>query len=201
MIETMTEMKDDTTESPETESPDPVEVDAEQVESALEEPAEPSPAPEPEIDWQDRCLRLAAEFDNFRKRAAREYAQIIKNAEEQLIVELTGVLDNLERALDPEHRNAKAEELVKGIELIYGQLRAVLEKRGLVRMTTVGEPFDPEKHEAVFQLDSTDIPEGHVLKEITPGYVLGDKVIRHAKVVVSRGAAKPEDDQTEDAIL
>jgi molecular chaperone GrpE len=159
---------------------------------------EKTPAqPEPEPNWEDRCLRLAAEFDNYKKRTAREYSQIIKNAETQLITELTEVLDNFERALDPEHRNAKLEEFVKGIDLIYGQFKSVLEKRGLTRINAVGEPFDPEMHDAMMQIDSDDVPEGDVAGETAPGYMLGDRVIRHSKVIVSRGPAKAEEDNEE----
>ena len=183
----MCEMKDNAVESSASE---PV------AEEQIAAPQEAAPAveapPQPAIDWQDRCLRLAAEFDNFRKRTAREYAQIIKSAEEQLIGELTDVLDNLQRALDPEHRNAKSQELIRGIELIHSQFKSVLEKRGLVRMHVIGEPFDPEKHDALLQIESAEIPEGHVAREVAPGYLLGEKVIRHAKVVVSHGPAKQE---------
>jgi len=171
------------------------------IEEKAEKPAEPPESkeePEPEPDWSDRFLRLAAEFENFKKRSAREYIQVIKNAEEQLITELTEVLDNLERALDPEHRDAKLEEFVKGIDLIYGQFKLVLEKRGLERIDAVGTPFDPETHEAMMQIDSDDIPEGYVAGEIAPGYKLGDKVIRHSKVMVSRGPAEKAEDEPEE---
>jgi molecular chaperone GrpE len=172
-----------------------------------EEPEEPAPdaehesgqpeeeQPEPEApDWEDRYLRLAAEFDNFKKRSAREYANIIKNAEEGLILELTEVLDNLERGLDPENRNGGLDEFIKGIDLIYGQFRSVLEKRGLSRIVAIGQPFDPEKHEAMMQIESDEYAEGIVAGEIAPGYILGDKVIRHSKVMVSKGPAVEEDE-------
>jgi len=166
------------------------------TESRLEEKEDRAEAePEVEVDWEDRFLRLAAEFENYKKRTAREYLQLIKSADEQLITELTEVLDNLERALDPEHRNARLEEFVKGIDLLYGQFKSVLEKRGLARIDAVGEPFDPEKHEAMMQVDSDDVPEGHITGEIAAGYMLGDKVIRHSKVMVSRGPAKKEKDE------
>jgi molecular chaperone GrpE len=97
VMDGMNEKLGESPEAPSPAGPEPV------IEGKSDQPEEPA------IDWQDRCLRLAAEFDNFRKRTAREYAQIIKNAEEQLIVELTAVLDNLERALSPEHRNANNE--------------------------------------------------------------------------------------------
>lgn len=152
-----------------------------------------------EIDWEDRFLRLAAEFDNYKKRSVRQYAQIIKSAEEQLIAELTEVLDNLERALDPEHRDARLEEFVKGVDLIYGQFKAVLEKRGLTRIVAVGEPFDPEKHEAMVQINSDDVPEGYVAGEVSPGYMLGERVLRHSKVMVSGGPAKRETEAETDS--
>jgi len=179
----------------------PVEIEPEEK-SPAEEPAvadqEVAPAEtteaEPPPDWEDRYLRLAAEFDNYRKRSARDFTRIIKTAEGELILELTEVLDNLERALNPEHRNGGLDELVKGIELIREQFKSVLEKRGLTRMKSIGERFDPEKHEALMQLDSDEVPEGHVLGEIAVGYELGGKVLRHAKVIVSRGPAKDEEE-------
>lgn len=161
------------------------------------EPSSRESEPQPSPDWEDRYLRLAAEFDNYKKRSARDFARIIKTAESDLILDLTEVLDNFERALNPEHRNGELGELVKGIELTYEQLKAVLEKRGLTRMKSIGEPFDPEKHEAMMQMDSDDIPEDHVAGEIAVGYELGDKVLRHAKVIVSRGPARDEDEKEE----
>lgn len=169
-------------------------VEAEEPAEKTDEPAA-EPKPEPEPDWEDRYLRLAAEFDNYKKRSARDFARIIKNAEGDLILELTEVLDNLERALDPENRNGGLQEFVKGIDLIYGQFKAVLEKRGLSRMKTIGELFDPEKHEAMMQIDSDDIPEGHITGEIAVGYTLGDRVLRHAKVIVSRGPAQEKEEE------
>jgi molecular chaperone GrpE len=187
-------------QAPAPEETDPTEVEIEHLDSQPDEtkpaaegqPAERVEKTEPETppDWEDRYLRLAAEFDNYRKRSARDFARIVKTAEGELILELTEVLDNLERALSPEHRNGGLEELVKGIELTREQFQSVLEKRGLTRMKSIGEPFDPEKHEAMMQMDSDDIPEGHVAGEIAVGYELGDRVLRHAKVIVSRGPAK-----------
>jgi len=170
-------------------------VGPESTEDINEETAAAEPEPEPELppNWEERFLRLAAEFDNYKKRTAREYSQVIKNAETQLIIELTEVLDNFERALDTDHQQAKLDEFVKGIDLIYGQFKTVLEKRGLTRINAIGEPFDPEIHEAMMQIDSDDIPDGHVAGEIAPGYMLGDRVIRHSKVMVSKGPAKSDD--------
>ncbi len=184
------------------------EVEVEHLDSETEQPEKEAPSageetkavdkPEPEPDWEDRYLRLAAEFDNYKKRSARDFVRIIKNAEGDLIRELTEVLDNLERALDPEHRNGELDELVKGIDLIYDQFKSVLEKRGLSRMKAIGEPFDPEKHEAMMQIDSDDYPDGHITGEIAVGYLLGDRVLRHAKVIVSRGPAKEKPEEKED---
>lgn len=195
-------MSEQNEQAPAPEKTDPTEVEIEHLDSQPDETApgvEEKPGeqvdktePEPPPDWEDRYLRLAAEFDNYRKRSARDFARIIKAAEGDLILELTEVLDNLERALNPEHRNGGLDELVKGIELIREQFSSVLEERGLTRMKSIGEPFDPEKHEAMMQMDSDDIPEGYVTGEVAVGYELGDKVLRHAKVIVSRGPAKKE---------
>ncbi len=179
----------------ETQDPDEQIADVdEQPEEADREKESAKPEKKTEPDWEDRYLRLAAEFDNYKKRTAREYATIIKNAEERLILEITDVLDNFERSLDPEHRSGKLDEFVKGIELIYSQFKSILEKHGLSRMQVIGEPFDPEKHEAMMQSPSVDIPEGHVTGEIAVGYMLGDKVLRHAKVMVSGGPPEEKEE-------
>jgi molecular chaperone GrpE len=200
-------MSEQNEQTPAPEKTDPTEIEIEHLDSQPDEtkpaaegqPVErvEKPEPEPPPDWEDRYLRLAAEFDNYRKRSARDFARIIKAAEGELILELTEVLDNLERALNPENRNSGLDELVKGIELTREQFKSVLEKRGLTRMKSIGEPFDPEKHEALMQMDSDDIPEGYVIGEVAVGYELGDKVLRHARVIVSRGPAKKEGEETE----
>jgi molecular chaperone GrpE len=135
----------------------------------------------------DRLQRLAAEFDNFRKRSAREAAATIERANERLVKELLPVLDDLGRALEAaaEHEEAKLEE---GVRLVHRSLADLLEKEGLAEIETDGN-FDPHVHEALLSQPS-DAEEGTVIEVVQKGYKLGDKVLRPARVVVA-AAAKP----------
>ena len=140
----------------------------------------------------DRLQRLAAEFDNFRKRSAREAAATIERANERLVKELLPVLDDLGRALEAaeEHEGAKLEE---GVRLVHRSLADLLAKEGLAEIATEGE-FDPHVHEALLSQPS-EAAEGDVIEVVQKGYTLGDKVLRPARVVVSAGApAAPEGD-------
>jgi len=147
-------------------------------------------------DWHDRYLRLAAEFDNFRKRSAREFGELVRNAERELIGDLTDVLDNLDRALNADHKGESADEFAKGVALIREQFWRTLDKRGLERIETVAQPFNPETHDALMRMPSEEHDEGVIVQEVSPGYRLGERVLKHAKVIVSQG--KPADDTTSD---
>jgi molecular chaperone GrpE len=128
--------------------------------------------------------RVAADFDNFRKRTARDQESLIARAHERLVKELLPVLDDLERALDAaaEHEEAKLEE---GVRLVHRELSHVLQKEGLVAVETDGK-FDPHEHEALLTQPS-EAEEGAILEVIQKGYRLGDRVLRPARVVVSAG--------------
>lgn len=156
--------------------------------------AEPTPAPvageqetRPTDDWRDQYLRLAAEFDNFRKRSAREFGDLIRNAERELIGDLTEVFDDFARAIETDHKGESVGQFAQGIEQIRAKFWSTLEKRGLERLVTVGTPFNPEEHDALMRMPSEEYDEGIVMQESSPGYKLGGKVLRHAKVVVSQG--------------
>jgi len=136
---------------------------------------------------EDRLLRVAAEFDNYKKRTAREFQSIIKNANEELISQLVETLDNFQRALDSAKNSSDFESFHKGVELIYQHFKDILVKEGLKEITAIGEPFDPHYHEAVMQQESDKFPDGTVMDEISKGYMLNDKVIKHSKVIVSKG--------------
>jgi len=137
----------------------------------------------------DRLQRLAAEFDNFRKRNARENAALTARANERLVKELIPVLDDLGRALEAatEHEEAKLEE---GVRLVHRALSELLAKEGLAESGTEGK-FDPHVHEALLSQPS-DAEEGSVIEVVQKGYKLGDKVLRPARVVVA--AAKGGDE-------
>jgi molecular chaperone GrpE len=128
--------------------------------------------------------RVAADFDNFRKRTARDHQALVATATERLVKELLPVLDDLERALDAaaEHEEVKLEE---GVRLVHRELSHVLQKEGLVAVETEGK-FDPHEHEALLTQPS-EAEEGAILEVIQKGYRLGDRVLRPARVVVSAG--------------
>ena len=128
--------------------------------------------------------RVAADFDNFRKRTARDHEALIARAAERLVKELLPVLDDLERALEAAevHEEAKLEE---GVRLVHRELSHVLQKEGLVAVETDGK-FDPHEHEALLTQPS-EAEEGEILEVIQKGYRLGDRVLRPARVVVSAG--------------
>jgi len=130
----------------------------------------------------DRLQRLAAEFDNFRKRNARENAALTARANERLVKELIPILDDLGRALEAstEHEEAKLEE---GVRLVHRSLADLLAKEGLAEIETDGK-FDPHVHEALLSQPS-DAEEGSVIEVVQKGYKLGDKVLRPARVVVA----------------
>ena len=133
--------------------------------------------------------RVAAEFENYRKRVLRDQESLVARAHERLVKELLPVLDDLERALAAaeEHEEAKLEE---GVRLVHRELKAALDREGLAEIETEGV-FDPHVHEALLSQPSSDQAEGTVLEVVQKGYRLGDRVLRPARVVV---AAPREDD-------
>jgi len=141
-------------------------------------------------DEKDRYLRLAADFDNFKKRTARQYAEIADRANEYLIIELLGVIDDFERALatvsleQSSGQTAGNRHFVTGMKLIYDKLMSVLKSRDVEPMDALGKQFDPVYHEAVMQSPS-EKDEGTVIEIVSPGYLQKERVIRHAKVVVA----------------
>jgi molecular chaperone GrpE len=137
---------------------------------------------------RDRYLRTVAEFDNARKRAVREREELIRGANEGLIRELLPVLDNLERALQAARGDADAAAVTAGVELIQRELLRVLEKFGVTAFTSVGTPFDPERHEAVARVPAAGRPEMTVVGETARGYLLNGRVLRPAMVTVAMNA-------------
>ena len=133
-------------------------------------------------DASDKYLRLAAEYDNYRKRTTKEKENTYADAKADTVKEFLGVLDNLERGLaqfdegDP-HR--------QGMELICRQFLAVLEKLGVTRIEAQGQPFDPQKHDAVMHVEDENVGENTVVEVLQQGYQLGDKILRFAMVKVA----------------
>jgi molecular chaperone GrpE len=136
---------------------------------------------------EDRLLRLAADFENYKKRAAREREDYILRANERLIAELLPVLDDLERALDAAAKHEEA-QLEEGVRLVHRSLASLLERYGVRPIATDGK-FDPHVHEALLSQPS-EAEEGSVIDVVQKGYTLGERVVRPARVVVA--AAAPE---------
>jgi len=138
----------------------------------------------------DRYLRLAAEFENYKRLAQRDQRDHIRYGNEQILKELLPVVDNLERAVKAAKENGNSESLVQGVDLTLKQLMGVLTKFGVQSVTTVGQPFDPAAHHAVTSVSSAEIPENHVVEEFQRGYRLHDRTLRAAMVSVSTGSAQ-----------
>jgi molecular chaperone GrpE len=167
--------------SPEKDAIHEIEIDGETA-AAPKKPAEKE-------DESERYLRLAAEFENFKKRTAREYSDVVRTANARIIRELVEIQDNFERALTAESGTHNLEAFRQGVELIYNQLTELLKKEQVQPIETVGKPFDPNLHEAMMQQPSNEYGDGIVCGEVQKGYLIGDKVVRHARVIVSTGPA------------
>jgi molecular chaperone GrpE len=149
--------------------------------------------------YRDLLLRKAAEFDNFKRRIENETANIVKYATESLIDELLPVLDDIERSLKHSKESTDYDALVKGIELIYQKFVKVLEGRGVKTFETIGKEFNVDYHDALMQMPRNDLLPHTIVEEVEKGYTLNDKVIRHAKVVVSSAPVEEQSkfDQSE----
>ncbi|MCQ2090613.1 MAG: nucleotide exchange factor GrpE [Fibrobacter sp.] len=171
----------------------PADASAEQSAEATAEPAPESTESAEDIlkaelaAANDRNLRLMAEFDNFRRRSAKEQLEIIETANGKLLEKLSEVLDNFERAFAAENKAKDLETFEKGMQMIHDQFAKVLADAGLEQLDPTGEEFDPNCHEALMQQPSEDIPENHVVTVFMKGYKLKNKILKPAKVIVSSG--------------
>lgn len=141
----------------------------------------------------DRLLRQAAEMENFKKRTAREKADAIRYGNESLVKDLLPALDNLERALDYAKGGGDGKPLLEGIELVLKSLVETLGKHGVTQISALGERFDPERHEAIAQIESREHDPHSVVQEHQKGYYLLDRLLRPAQVIV----AKPPENKEE----
>ncbi len=199
-------MTQDTQDPRSSEAPgDPDEIEIVEIEG-MEEPAEESAGDEVVVDFEDpatsrpgpeqlradpasrdRLLRLQADFENLRKRIEREQAEFRGIATIRLVTELLPVLDNLERALASERPEGDSDAFRAGVELIHRQFVEALRKEGLRRVDALGQPFDPEVHEAVATETAAGLPANLVIEEIQRGYFLRDRLLRPALVKVTVG--------------
>ena len=136
---------------------------------------------------KDRYLRLAAEFDNYRKRTLKEKAELIKNGGEKTLTAILPVLDDFERALKNMEATEETRAMKEGVELIFNKFNKVLEQEGLQKIETEGQAFDVDFHEAIALIPApSEDMKGKILDCVQTGYKLNDKVIRHAKVAVAQ---------------
>ena len=177
--------------------------DEAQAEAAAEQPAETADQPADQAPEStesaedvlkaelaaanDRNLRLMAEFDNFRRRSAKEQLELIETANGKLLEKLSEVQDNFERAFASENKAQDLEAFEKGMQMIYNQFAKILTDAGHDQIDPTGAEFDPNMHEALMQQPSETVPEGHVVTVFQKGYKLKNKILKTAKVIVSSG--------------
>ncbi len=145
----------------------------------------------------ERLLRLQADFDNFRKRVLREKEELYRLANEDIMEALFPVMDHLELALSHANGSGVSDLIVQGFKMVGEQLASTLTKFGLTPISTDGAEFDPNVHEAILQIPSTEVPENHIVSRTRAGYMLGNRVLRAAQVVISSGASDGGNDQGE----
>lgn len=136
---------------------------------------------------KDLALRARADLDNFRKRSLREKEEAIRYANNGLLERLLPVIDNFELGLDAAKSAADTASILQGMSMVQKQLHDFLKNNGLEEVQAEGESFDPNKHDAVSQEFSADIPEGHVIRQVRKGYKIKDRLVRASSVIVSKG--------------
>lgn len=174
--------------SEEEKTTEPVETDAplsplDELKAKLEE------AQKAADGYKDQLLRKAAEFENYKRRTESEYGAVIRSATESLLTALIPIAEDFARSMKSGRDAGEGDAFARGVELIYAKLTKVLEQQGLVPFESVGKPFDVNYHDALLQIPRADLPPGTVVEEVERGYMLYDKVLRHARVVVSAPAA------------
>ncbi|MBF8247226.1 MAG: grpE [Bacteroidetes bacterium] len=169
------------------------------VSDVVDEPAKKLAETEQQLaQYKDLLLRKAAEFENYKKRVDNESATIIRFANEDLIGEIIPVLDDFERFLKSAREQKNHEVLSRGVELVYQKLLKTLESQGVKAFETIGKEFDVHYHDALMQVHREGVPPHMILEEVEKGYLLNEKVIRHAKVVVSSASQQQDSPQTEE---
>lgn len=139
------------------------------------------------LEWKDKYMRLAAEFDNYKKRSFKEKMETIQTAGKDIIVSLLEVLDDTERAEKQFESTTEVSAIKEGVQLVFNKLKNTLQQKGLKAFDSKETLFDVEKHEAIAEIPAPNKQmEGKVLDEIQKGYMLNDKLIRHAKVVIGK---------------
>ena len=186
--EELNAMSEETVETPDTNNEDNAEQQPEEPLSEVDQLKLQLAEAEAKIaELQDRYLRQAAEFDNYRKRTMKEKADLIKSAAEKVMVAELPIVDDMDRALDNMEKGMDADACIEGFKLIAQKFKNTLAQQGLEKIDTDGQDFDTDFHEAIALIPApTEELKGKILDCVQAGYKLGDKVIRHAKVAVGQ---------------
>jgi len=147
-------------------------------------------------EWQDKFLRKAAEFENYKRRTENDQFNLINYAAESFITKLLPVVDDFERSMEHIDNLENNKSVKEGIKLVYEKLLKLLNEQGVKKMQTKGEPFNVDFHDALMQRKDTSVPPHTVLEEVESGYLYRDKVIRHAKVIVSEESSSDVNEMT-----
>jgi molecular chaperone GrpE len=147
----------------------------------------------------DRFLRASADFENYKKRVAKEKSDLIRYGNEELLRELLPVIDNLERALGHADAEGNEEGIRSGLEMTLQQFLGILQRFGVTPVSAEGERFDPNRHEAIMEQATGDHAPGHVVSELEKGYLLNDRLVRPAKVIVAKAPTDVEGDAEENS--
>jgi molecular chaperone GrpE len=182
------DLKDETQKADEAQAQDPVKALEEKLTSKEQEVQEN----------YDRLLRVSAEFENYKKRNAREMEEFRKFSNQSLIKEMLSVVDHLELAMNSTDGQKSIEKgLVEGLEMTHREILKVFEKFHVIPISAMGQTFDPTFHEAVMQEETDDFPENTVVKELQKGYLIHDRLLRPAMVVVAKSATKNDDNHAQ----
>jgi len=152
-------------------------------------------------EWQDKFLRKAAEFENYKRRTENDQFNLINYAAESFITKLLPVIDDFERSLQHIDDDNSIDAVKKGIKLVYEKLLKVLDEQGVKKMQVEGQPFNVGYHDALMQKKDDSVPSHTVLEEIEKGYLYKDKVLRHAKVIVSEETTTDENQASEGSAI
>ena len=189
------QVKTDDSDNPEADAPE-----GETTESAPEEATPQSPEEKLEqaqadaAAAHDRYLRASAELENYKKRTQKEMAEFKRFANASLVKEILGVVDNLERAVESSNGTNEKEKLAEGLDLTLKELLKIFKTFHVTPIESLGETFDPRYHQAMMQQETSDYPENVVIKELQKGYMIHDRLLRPAMVVVSKSASESQKD-------
>jgi molecular chaperone GrpE len=177
-------------------------------ETSKEKPADPIKKMEARVEElekeveanYDRFVRVTADFENYKKRTAREMSDLRKFANENILKDMLSVVDNLERAIESgSKQDSEKQTILEGVEITLKDLFRMFEKYGVKDFKSEGEPFDPVFHQAMMQEQTSDFPDNTVLSELQKGYTIQDRLLRPAMVVVARNASDKQCNETDES--